>query len=118
MVPFNKPKFVILLLRGLPNDIDFSLANKVAAGVVVKDLWKARFCGCVRDCYHDTCRNATANLFCAGDSFRLGGLGLLEKSTINVRALIAPYTGLLSDHDYVNDPTQYEYVAQTHTVSK
>ncbi|KAF4038318.1 SET domain-containing protein [Phytophthora infestans] len=122
-----------------PNDIDFSLANKVAAGVIVTDSWEAGCCGCVRDCYRDTCWNATANLFCAGDSCRLGGkysnsiyqtssaeiyiteytgLGLRTKSTINAGALIAPYTGLLSDHDYVNDPTQYDYVIQTHTVSK
>ncbi|GMF30109.1 unnamed protein product [Phytophthora lilii] len=56
-----------------PSGITYFLRNEIQEGVVLKESWPAERCGCIGDCYADTCLNASSDLFCAHDNCTFSG---------------------------------------------
>ncbi|KAF4147297.1 SET domain-containing protein [Phytophthora infestans] len=113
-----------------PASVTRSLRLNNPEGFELADDWPSEICGCIGDCYPDTCLNATTTLFGGSDNctfrgrcsngvneshdvelFASGiGIGVRAVDTLHVGSTVAPYTGILTNHDYNTDANQHEYV--------
>ncbi|KAK1933920.1 Histone-lysine N-methyltransferase [Phytophthora citrophthora] len=112
-----------------PVQVTHSLKLKIKDGVAIKDSWPTDRCSCIANCFPDTCMNAATKLFCAADNCIFQGhsqmeftspisaidIGVRATEDIPVGATIAPYTGLLTDHNFDKDIRQWDCVISLQT---